>query len=225
MNNLERLQKELGYQFTNCGLLKQALTHRSLSQQNNERLEYLGDSIVGFFVADRLYRNHPGQSEGNLTKMRARLVRKATLAGIARKLDLQSCLLMGGGELKSGGYNRDSVLADAFESVIGAVYIDSGFDSATRVLDNIYSESLDNISPAGLKDSKTQLQELLQKNNMSLPQYRVTAETGKAHDLEFTVSCYIFELDKSFKGIGKSRKQAEQIAAAEAILGMDNDRN
>jgi ribonuclease-3 len=225
VNKRDRLQKNLGYKFQDHGLLEQALTHRSLCAKNNERLEYLGDSILGFFVADRLYHRYPDESEGNLTRMRARLVRRETISEIARNLDLQSNLLMGGGELKSGGYNRGSVLADAFESIIGAVYIDSGIESVTAMLDHIYRQSLETIQPSGMKDSKTMLQELLQKKSLSLPQYRVTGEEGEDHDLVFTVCCHISDLDQEFEGIGKSRKVAEQIAAASAIEEITNSGN
>jgi len=217
MNNLDRFQLRLGYEFKNLSLLKQALSHRSVGRPNNERLEFLGDSILGFFVADKLFRSFPGESEGALTKMRASLVRENTLAIIARSLEMQPLLIMGGGELKSGGFNRDSVLSDAFESVVGAVYLDGGISSVEVLLLEIYKDRFESIKPAGLKDSKTTLQEFLQKRDCSLPVYEVVDESGDPHDLIFTVTCRIPGFNDKFQGVGKSRKLAEQTAAAQAL--------
>jgi ribonuclease-3 len=177
----------------------------------------LGDSIIGFFIAKELFIRFPKESEGALTKMRASLVRQATLATIAKSLNMQTLLLMGAGELKSGGFNRDSVLSDAFESVIGATYLDGGISAATEFLRLIYKELLNEISPEGLKDGKTSLQELLQKHNLTLPIYEVVEETGLAHNLMFTVSCHLAEMELQFEDSGTSRKIAEQKAAGKAL--------
>ena len=222
MNNLDRFQSRLGYEFNNADLLNQALSHRSVGRPNNERLEFLGDSIIGFYIAEMLFRRFPSQSEGALTKMRASLVREKTLAIIARKLEMQPLLIMGGGEMKSGGFNRDSVLSDAFESIVGAVYLDGGISSVETLLHNIYCDMLEAIQPAGLKDSKTALQEFLQKRDYSLPIYEVVDESGDAHDLVFTVICRISGFDYEFQGVGKSRKLAEQTAAALALAKLSS---
>ncbi len=222
MDNLDRFQSRLGYQFNNLSLLKRALSHRSVGRPNNERLEFLGDSIIGFFVADKLFRRFPSESEGALTKMRASLVRENTLAAIARSLEMQPLLIMGGGELKSGGFNRDSVLSDAFESVVGAVYLDGGISSVEVLLLEIYKNMLESIKPAGLKDSKTTLQEFCQKRDFALPIYEVVEESGAAHDLMFTVTCRIPAFNYEFQGVGKSRKLAEQTAAAQAMLKLSS---
>ena len=189
MNDLDQFQNQLGYHFKDRSLLIQALSHRSVGKPNNERLEFLGDSIIGFFIASVLFARFPKEPEGALTKMRASLVKKETLATIARELKISSLLIMGGGELKSGGFNRDSVLSDAFESVIGAVYIDSGITEATDLLQRVYKALLTTVQSKGLKDSKTALQEFLQKMDDPLPVYEVIKESGQAHNLIFTVRC------------------------------------
>lgn len=222
MSNLVRFQKTLGYEFADVELLNQALTHRSMGKPNNERLEYLGDSVLGFFIAYELYDRFPHNPEGDLTKMRANLVRKSTLAGIARKLGMSELLIMGAGEMKSGGYNRDSVLSDAFESVIGALYLDGGMGSVKRILKGIYHSALEEIRPEGLKDSKTRLQEYLQKHNLGLPQYDVMEEQGEAHNLTFVVRCVVPGLDQPLISSGSSRKLAEQKAAEEAIANLSD---
>jgi ribonuclease-3 len=213
----ESLEGELGYKFKEPGLLIQALSHRSVGTPNNERLEYLGDSILGFFIAESLYQRFPHLPEGDLTKMRAFLVRQNTLAMIARSLKLQEHMIMGGGELKSGGYNRDSILSDAFEAMIGAVYLDGGMDPVKAILTGLYVDLLNTIKPYGVKDSKTLLQEVLQKRNLALPVYELVNQAGEAHNLTFTVTCTISGVDSLFTASGDSRKKAEQIAAALAL--------
>jgi ribonuclease-3 len=217
MSNTESLEGELGYKFKEPGLLAQALSHRSVGTPNNERLEYLGDSILGFFVAESLYHRFPHLPEGDLTKMRAYLVRRNTLAMLARSLELQEYMIMGGGELKSGGYNRDSILSDAFEAVIGAVYLDGGMDSVKVILVELYEDLLNTIKPYGVKDSKTLLQEALQKKNLALPVYNLIDQSGEAHSLTFTVTCTVAGVDSLFTASADSRKKAEQIAAALAL--------
>ena len=217
MNDLVQFQSKLGHQFADSELLTQALTHRSMGKPNNERLEFLGDSVLGYFIAYVLYDKFPNNPEGDLTKMRANLVRKSTLAEIARNLGMSELLIMGGGEMKSGGFNRESVLSDAFESVIGAVYLDGGVHEVQAILLDIYSEFLEKIKPEGLKDSKTRLQEYLQKHNLPLPQYDVLEEKGKAHELIFVVQCRVSGSDETFVASGSSRKLAEQKSAFEAF--------
>ncbi len=220
MSDIVSLQKKLGYKFIDSSLLVRALSHRSVGSPNNERLEYLGDSILGFVVAEILYHKFPRNSEGDLTKMRATLVRKTTLADLARNLRLQENMLMGGGELKSGGYNRDSILSDAIEAIVGAVYLDGGMKAVHIVLDPLYAEMLSSIQPVGLKDSKTQLQEMLQKKDLPLPAYSVINQQGEAHNLVFTVSCEVTGISTKFVSSASSRKHAEQGAAALALEAM-----
>ena len=165
---LHQLYRELGYQFSEESLLKQALTHRSAANLNNERLEFLGDAILGFIVADELYRTFPDANEGQLSRLRARLVKKETLAAIARKLDLGNYLNLGAGELRTGGHARDSILADSLEALFAAVYLDSGYQSARDIVLNLYQKRIEELSPeAQGKDPKTRLQEYLQARKKS----------------------------------------------------------
>ncbi len=217
MRRIESPEIDLGYTFKNQKLLNQALSHRSAGPPSNERLEYLGDSILGFVVAEYLYRKFPHLAEGDLTKMRARLVRQNTLAGLARKLNLQNHLHLGSGELKSGGCNRDSILANALEAIVGAVYIDGGLAPVKDVLDRLYKGLLETLRPADLQDSKTLLQEALQKQNRPLPQYKVINQFGMAHNLTFTVMCCVQGMENGFTATGHSHKSAEQSAAAKAL--------
>lgn len=218
MSNLEVLQKNFGYNFKNLRLLKQSLSHRSIGTPNNERLEYLGDSILGFIVAEFLYHRFPNLFEGDLTKLRAILVRRNTLASMARSLSYPDLIILGSGELKSGGHDRDSILADAFEATIGAIYLDGGLECTRSVLEILYKDSLDTIQPVDLKDNKTLLQEALQKTSCPLPIYRMIDQFGEAHKLTFTVGCQVQGYDNEFIATGASRKIAEQNAAS---LAMD----
>jgi len=220
MSSTDTLEKALGYKFKDTGLLIQALSHRSVGAPNNERLEYLGDSILGFFVAENLYSRFPNLPEGDLTKMRAFLVRQLTLALLARELKLQEHMIMGVGELRSGGYNRDSILSDAFEATIGAIYLDGGMATVNAILNNLYEDLLNTIKPYGVKDSKTLLQEALQKMNLALPVYDLVDQSGEAHNLTFTVTCKVTGIDTLFTASGDSRKKAEQIAAALAFEAL-----
>lgn len=208
----------LGHDFAGQTLLQQALTHRSAGQENNERLEYLGDAILGFVIAEALFERFPEASEGALTRLRASLVKRETLARLARNEKLGDYVRLGGGELKSGGWRRDSILANATEAVIGAIYLDAGMDVCrSRILD-LYSELLDSVSPENAdKDSKTQLQEYLQARRLPLPQYRIVAEAGEAHAREFTVECSTSAVSKPIEAKGRSKQSAEQ-AAAEMML-------
>lgn len=211
------LQSKLGYSFQNQALLTQALTHRSHGSSNNERLEYLGDSILGFFIAETLFTRFPQYAEGDLTRMRARLVCQETLAEQARSVDLPACLLLGDGELKSGGHRRDSTLADALEAVIGAIYLDSDMPTVAQVLRELFATRLQQISPHTAKDPKTQLQEHLQKLGLPLPHYAIIETAGQRHALTFTVACSVDPLSEPITAAGTSRRMAEQNAA-QAVL-------
>lgn len=216
--DLARLTALLGYQFNNSTFLKDALTHRSASSNNNERLEFLGDSILNFVIAAELFENFPKLPEGDLSRIRASLVKKEGLALIAGDLNLGDFLKLGSGELKSGGHRRDSILADGVEAIFGAVYLDGGFDECRDLILRLYKKQLENIpDPSLLKDSKTRLQELLQSRKLSLPRYDVESVSGKAHNQVFNVACYIDELSISTKGKASSRRKAEQKAADKAI--------
>ena len=210
--------KKLDHQFNDVNLLNLALTHRSRGSNNYERLEFLGDSILGFVVAEQLYLIFPNLPEGRLSRMRASLVRKETLAKIARKLELGNYLLLGEGELKSGGFNRDSILSDTLESVIGAIYLDSDLDKAKQFLLRNFADSIANISEQdSYKDPKSRLQEILQKRGLDLPDYQIVKQSGEQHEQEFTVSCTLNSLDISTTATAMSRRSAEQSAADLAL--------
>ncbi len=225
MGAAEALAARLGIAFTDPGLLDQALTHRSAGAPHNERLEYLGDALLGLVVADELYRRRPHADEGELTRLRASLVRRETLAELARELDLGGCLRLGGGELKSGGYRRDSVLANGFEALLGAVYLDGGFTAARDLVRRIYAGRLDALPVrAPRKDAKTRLQEFLQGHGRPLPAYRLADVVGEAHERTFTVTCHVDGLAEPQQGSGASRRQAEQAAAARALALLVEER-
>jgi len=218
MDKFEALMRALDYQFNDQSLLTLALTHRSRGSKNYERLEFLGDSILGFVVADWLYKNYPQLAEGKLSRMRSSLVRKETLAKVARKLELSSHLILGEGELKSGGFNRDSILSDTVESIIGALYLDSGFDAAQKFIYTNFAEHFDGISETStFKDAKSQLQEAMQKNALTLPSYTIIETQGEQHDQEFTVECIASDVALRAVATAKSRRIAEQEAAS-AVL-------
>jgi ribonuclease-3 len=220
--DLDRLQRRLDYRFRNPELLRQALTHRSAGSRNNERLEFLGDAILGFEIAENLFRQHPGATEGELSRARAQLVKRETLAAAARRLGLGEYLVLGTGELRSGGQNRDSILSDAVEAIIAAVYMDSGMDEARRMVRNLLENEIASTTPqTQLKDAKTRLQELLQARSLKLPAYEVVSLEGSAHDQSFTVSCRVGDLDLETRGTGSSRRKAEQEAAAAMLKTME----
>jgi ribonuclease-3 len=217
MNGLPHLAARLGHTFQQAALLRQALTHRSHSSSNNERLEFLGDSVLNCIVAQLLYRNFPNIPEGDLSRMRSHLVKESTLSEIATKLDIGSCLLLGEGELKSGGWRRPSVLADALEAIIGAIFLDAGFTAAEAVVTRLYQNRMTGLDPNTLgKDPKTLLQEFLQGRKLALPQYTVLATEGEAHCQTFRVECSIPALGIRTQGEGGSRRAAEQLAAEAA---------
>lgn len=215
---LERLEDALGYRFATPDLLRQALTHRSHSSPHNERLEFLGDSVLNCAVATLLYLAFGELKEGELSRQRANLVRQDTLADIAQSLSLGEYLRLGEGELKSGGFRRPSILADTLEAVFGAVYLDSGFDTAQEVIQRLYAPLLATIDPRDSgKDPKTALQEFLQGRKLPLPQYTLLTTRGEAHAQEFEVECAIPALGIRTAGQGTSRRTAEQAAARSAI--------
>lgn len=216
--NINRLQSRLGYQFSNSALLEKALTHRSVGSLNNERLEFLGDSILGFVVAEALYHQFNTVAEGQLSRMRSQLVKGDTLAEIAREFELGDCLNLGEGELKSGGFRRASILADAVEAIIGAIYLDSDLDTCKACVKSWLGERLTTIEPATTtKDNKTLLQEYLQGKRLPLPEYAVVETKGPLHDQVFVVHCKVQPLNQPIVGEGSNRRKAEQQAAAFAM--------
>jgi len=214
---VEALQVALGHRFGDARLLQQALTHRSHGSPHNERLEFLGDGVLNCVVAAELYSQFGNLNEGELSRLRANLVREQRLYQLATGLELGDHLRLGEGELKSGGYRRPSILADALEALIGAVFVDGGFEAAREVVRRLYRPHLETLDVKGAdKDPKTQLQEWLQSRKYSLPQYSVIATRGAAHDQRFEVECFIRELDLRTIGGGTSRRIAEQEAARAA---------
>lgn len=212
------LENRLGYQFQSPELLAQALTHRSFGQQHNERLEFLGDSVLNCAVASLLYRRYTTSPEGDLSRLRANLVKQAPLHEIACALSLPDALILGEGERRSGGHQRPSILADAVEALLGAIYLESGFVAAAQVVERLYQPLLDAIDPAELgKDAKTRLQEFLQGHRLPLPQYDVVATHGQAHHQHFDVRCRLQKPAMEFAGQGESRRKAEQMAARAAL--------
>jgi ribonuclease-3 len=212
--DVKLLQERLGYTFQKPDLLMQALTHRSHSKKNNERLEFLGDSVLNCTVAEMLYERYGDLDEGDLSRVRANLVKQQALYEIAQALQLSDCLRLGEGELKSGGFKRPSILADSFEAIVGAIFLDSGFEASKKVLRKWYSQILEHVDPRTLgKDDKTLLQEYLQGHQLPLPIYTVVATTGVAHNQQFEVECSIPSLKVTLNGKGASRRAAEQAAA------------
>lgn len=217
-------EKTFGYRFRDPSRLDQALTHRSAGEPHNERLEFLGDAVLGLIVADALCQLLPGAAEGYLTRLRARLVRKETLAEIGAELHLGDWLKLGPGELKSGGFRRASILANGVEAVLGAVYLDGGLADAQRLVTELYGDRLRSLpTEENLKDPKTRLQERLQAQGMDLPVYGVEAVLGEAHRRSFRVSCMVAAVDAKTEASGRSRREAEQKAAAAMIEILDRD--
>ncbi|MBD1572397.1 ribonuclease III [Vibrio sp. S17_S38] len=224
-SQIAKLEKKIGYSFNSADLLNLALTHRSANSQHNERLEFLGDSILSFVIADELYHRFPKINEGDMSRMRATLVRGQTLAELGREFELGDYLKLGPGELKSGGYRRDSILADAVEAIIGASYLDSDVEVVRGVVLSWYQSRLEAIKPGiSQKDPKTQLQEFLQGRRKPLPIYIVEKIKGEAHNQEFTVSCDIAGVSAPVIGKGTSRRKAEQSAAELALGVLTNDK-
>ena len=211
------LAERLGHKFSRPELLTQALTHRSFGSQHNERLEFVGDAVLNCVVAQALYERFPDVDEGELSRARASLVNRDTLADVARSLDLGDAIRVGEGEHKTGGTDRPSILADALEAVYGAVFVDGGFDAARAAIDRTFGDVLRDADPAFLaKDPKTRLQEWLQARHVAVPDYRVVEVSGEAHAQQFTAECSIAALGVSTRGTGPSRRAAEQAAASAA---------
>ena len=216
--SLTTLQNQLGYTFKKPALLRQALTHRSFSANHYERLEFLGDGVLNFTVAHILYEQFAQQKEGDLSRIRAHLVRQETLVEVAQNLNISQYLFLGEGELKSGGLSRPSILADVVEAIFGAIFLDAGFDAASSVIRTLFAPILKNLDPdnAG-KDAKTQLQEHLQAHKMAVPKYEIIHTSGAAHEQLFTVTCCIDALKITTQGEGATRRLAEQAAALLAM--------
>ncbi len=213
------LERELGYTFQQPKLLQQALTHRSFGYPNNERLEFIGDGLLNCVIGRYLYENHPKASEGDLSRSRASLVNQQTLSEVAQTIQLGDHLLLGEGELKSGGFRRPSILADALEAIFGAIFTDANFDTAAATVLRLYTPWLADIDPSTHgKDPKTLLQEYLQAQRYPLPHYAVRRVTGEAHDQWFAVECRLNSLQIQTVGEGSSRRAAEQLAAQAALL-------
>lgn len=216
--DIELLQKRLGHTFRSAELLQQALTHRSHSSLHNERLEFLGDSVLNCVVASLLFDKYSKIDEGDLSRLRANLVKQQSLYEIAQRLELSQFLRLGEGELKSGGFRRPSILADTLEALFGAIYLDSGFEAARDVIRAMYVPILQTVDPKTLgKDAKTLLQEYLQGKKIPLPQYNVVATHGAAHNQEFEIECLVPKLDIQVFGTGGSRRAGEQAAAKRAL--------
>ncbi|HKR42353.1 MAG TPA: ribonuclease III [Paraburkholderia sp.] len=212
------LESRLRYEFRNAELLRQALTHRSHSATHNERLEFLGDSVLNCAVAALLFQRFGKLDEGDLSRVRANLVKQQSLYEIAQALNIADGLRLGEGELRSGGFRRPSILADALEAIFGAIFLDGGFDAAQTVIKRLYVPILDHIDPRTLgKDAKTLLQEYLQGHKIALPTYTVVATHGAAHNQQFEVECTVPKLDVKVSGSGASRRAAEQAAAKKAL--------
>ena len=221
------LAERLGHRFGDRALLERALTHRSAARENNERLEFLGDAVLGLVVADALYREQgaaPAKDadEGDLSRRRASLVNERTLAEVATEVALGDALRLGPGELKSGGFRRGSILADALEAVVGAVYLDAGLEPARALTLRLLGSRIAALPPAGtLKDPKTRLQERLQRDGIALPVYAVLAVEGADHDQTFRVGCRVEALGLATEGVGRSRRDGEQAAAAALLERID----
>ena len=218
---LQAFQERLGYRFESGALLRQALTHRSHGATHNERLEFLGDSVLNCAVASLLYGRFGKLDEGDLSRVRANLVKQQTLFEVAQRLELSSCLLLGEGEQKSGGFRRPSILADTLEAVIGAVFLDAGYEAAEGVVRRLFRDvDLQPALAAAAKDPKTELQEWLQGRKLKLPVYRVAGTLGAAHKQTFDVECEVPDLGVVERGIGASRRAGEQAAAAAVLMAL-----
>lgn len=222
VSDLKKLESRVAYTFKNVALLDQSVTHRSFGDRNNERLEFLGDSILNFVVASALFSRFPEAKEGDLSRLRARLVKQQTLAEIARELDLGGFLTMGSGELKSGGFDRDSILSDAVEAIIGAVFLDGGITQAADCVLWLYKERLAALTSSNIeKDAKSRLQEHLQGIGQSVPDYILIGMTGKSPNQNFEIECRSLCFNGIIRAIGTSRRRAEQKAAELALKHLE----
>lgn len=220
----EDLAKRLDYEFKKPALLVKALTHRSAAKKNNERLEFLGDSVLSLVISQHLFAKLSKATEGELSRIRSSLVKGDKLAQLAQRLELGDYLILGSGELKSGGFRRSSILADTLEAIFGAILLDSDFETCKHVILNLYKDELTSLpKAAAIKDYKTRLQELLQAKQLPLPEYDVTDVSGEPHAQTFIVECRVSVLDKPVKGKGSSRRRAEQKAAANILEQLSND--
>lgn len=214
----QRLQDRLGYQFHTQTLLQLALTHRSCGARNNERLEFLGDSVLNFIIGESLFHRFPEGREGQLSRLRSQMVKGETLAKIAREFDVGECLILGEGEMKSGGHRRDSILADTLEALIGAIYTESGFEVCRDRVLTWYTDRLAQLSlDSPVKDAKTRLQEYLQSRQQPLPEYAVVETEGEAHAQMFTIECRVSLLKKATRARASNRREAEKQAAEKAL--------
>ena len=224
--NIQKLEKILNYNFKDKNLLELALTHRSFQGKNNERLEFLGDSILNFIIAELLFKKFDLLPEGDLSRLRSQLVKSTTLSEIGILLNLGDYLILGEGELKSSGWRRPSILADSVEAIIGAVFIDGGINASQDLITNWFKDRIESINPHDIqKDSKSVLQELLQAKKIPLPDYEVISIEGEAHCQYCKVSCVIPKLEISIDGEGSSRKIAEQAAAEEMVKKLKKTLN
>lgn len=224
INPYAKLSRQIGYEFEDTGLLKQALTHRSAAKQHNERLEFLGDAVLGMIIARELYDKFPQVPEGKLTRMRSTLVKGDTLAELARESDVGELMNLGPGELKSGGHRRSSIIADAMEAIIGAIYLEAGLEQTEQVVLHLWKSRINKLDPnEHPKDAKTRLQEFLQSRKLPLPVYEVVKITGKDHAQTFVVHCQVANLNSPLEGVGSSRRKAEQQAANLALETLMND--
>ncbi len=217
------LARKLRYKFSDKDLFQAALTHRSAGSENNERLEFLGDAILGFLVAKNLYNAFPEVSEGALTRRRAALVCRESLSLVAMEIGLGDQIRLGSGELKSGGYRRDSILADSFEALLGAIYLDGGLQPATEIIDQLFDRRMRELPGVELKDPKTRLQEYLQSAGHDLPAYEIVEKLGEAHNQTFKVTARVEALKLTGEGTGSSRRRAEQGAAEDILNKLEND--
>lgn len=212
--------RRFGVELSDGALLERALTHRSAGQANYERLEFLGDALVNAVVSTELYRHYPRAAEGDLTRLRAALIRESSLAEIARSIDLSEHLLLGGGEMKSGGYRRDSILADTLEALIAAVYLDQGWEACRSLVERLFADAIAAVDIEAVKDAKTRLQEWAQARAMPLPEYLLADSSGKDHNKVFTVCCRVAGAGVEASAQGRSRKSAEQLAAAAVLQSV-----
>ena len=219
MNKAESwLEKALDYRFQNAELFQQALSHRSATRRNNERLEFLGDAVLDFVVSGAVYQACPGAAEGDLSKLRALLVRDTSLAELANEIGLGEHLILGSGEQKTGGHRRESILADALEAIFGAIFLDSGYDAAKKVIDRLYGQRYSNLPDiTELRDPKTRLQEWLQGRKMELPGYELVEVSGEDHKQRFAVTCTVAEISAITSGESTTRRKAEQKAARKML--------
>jgi len=220
---IQMLQDKMGYHFDDAALLKQALSHRSIGACNNERLEFLGDSILSFVIADELFRLFPSAREGELSRLRSQLVKGDTLASIAQELNLGVCLILGDGEKKSGGAARESILADAVEALLGAIYLDAGLNATRNTILKLLANRIGQLNLSDTKkDSKSKLQELLQSKKLALPEYEVANIEGEGHAQTFTVTCVVQNTAYKASATASSRKKAEKLAASQMLQHLNH---